>query len=102
MEYWEGYMNWPLIDGWKCQTCGTNAGLTWGFVHAECRCNKCHTGYYMRADGKVTDTPVCLLKSEYREPARIGYDIYNIPISEWTDAEWDRAIEAAKKGDEHA
>ena len=93
MNYWRGYMNWPLAEYWKCETCGENEGLTWGLVHAQARCNVCHTEYRMRVDdGTITDKPVCRLKDEYKEPAKKGWTMYHIPISEWDDSKWDRAI----------
>lgn len=97
MNFWEGYMNWKLVDGWKCQTCGSN-DLIWGLVHAQCRCNVCHTQYYMRDDnGNITDNPICLLKDEYKEPAKIGWNKYNLPLSVWDDEMWNTAFEECKR-----
>ena len=83
-------MSWPVVRGWTCQTCGTDAnGLIWGILHARCRCRVCHTQYHMRdASDEVTDTPICCLKDEYKGPARVGYAKYRKPLSEWTDGEW--------------
>ena len=101
MDYWTGMMNWPLRSDWKCQTCGASAGtqgLTWGLIHAECRCNQCHTNYYMRDEnGNVTNVPICMLKEEYKAPARAGWNKWHTPISEWDDAAWDEAIKESEK-----
>ncbi len=94
MAYWEGYMNWPLDTDWVCQTCGTYNGLTWGLTHAQCRCNTCHTQYFMRdRDREILTTPECLLKPEYEEPARILWKLHNIPIDEFTDEMWGSLVE---------
>ena len=89
MDYWNGYMNWGIDKNWKCEVCGKYEGMIWGLVHATCRCNVCHTEYRMR-DGKdeVVDTPICQLKPEFFEPAKIGFAKYNKPIDEFTDEEW--------------
>ena len=93
MDNWYGTMDWRLSPEWKCETCGLRAGLTWGIQHARCRCNACHTQYYMRDENKeVTDTPVLLLQEQYKEPARVGWEKYNEPISEWTDEQWDEVV----------
>lgn len=94
MEEWRGYMNWPLNPDWKCQTCGGRS-LIWGMQHAACRCDTCHTEYYMRdARKNIIDTPICMLKDEYLVPAMIGYAKFHKPISEWSDSEWNEAIKA--------
>ena len=95
MEYWRGQMDWPLERAWKCETCGENHGLEWGLVHAQCRCNKCHTQYYMRADDEertILTNPKCMLKDEYKEPARQAFMAYNIPIDELSDVQWDEFV----------
>jgi len=98
MDYWSGVMNWQLAMGWKCQTCGERWDLIWGFAHAECRCNNCHTEYYMRdAENKITDTPVCMLKEEYKAPAKAGWEKWHRPISEWSDDDWDSAFAMTKQ-----
>jgi hypothetical protein len=86
MEYWRGYMDWKLDNGWVCPTCGKNEGLEWGLVHAQCRCNVCHTEFTMRnKDEAVVTTPICMLKDEYKEPVKKIYDKYQVPIEEMTD-----------------
>ena len=88
MEYWRDVMNWPVDSDWKCETCRKNEGLKWGMVHAQCRCNNCHTQYYMREDDEprtILTTPGCMLKEEYKEPIRKAYEKYQIPIDEMTD-----------------
>ena len=90
MNLWEGYMNWPLSADWKCETCG-GRNLIWGLQHAVCRCDTCHTEYYMRDENqKVVDCPICLLKDEYKKPAREGWALYRRPISAWSDGDWEK------------
>ena len=89
MEYWRGRMNWPIALGWACETCGNTAGLTWGFVHGTCRCDRCHTQYTMRPVGEVVTVPVCRLKEEYKGPAKAAWEKYQIPIDMLTDAQWE-------------
>jgi trehalose-6-phosphate synthase len=98
MDYWKGQMDWPLDKGWKCETCGVNEGLEWGLVHAQCRCNKCHTEYYMRDENdKIVTTPICTLKREYKEPAKRLWEKYHIPIDETNDAQWDEFVSLSTK-----
>lgn len=80
-------MNWPLVADWKCPTCGQNEGLEWGLIHAQCRCNVCHTQFRMRdKENTITMFPICQLKDEYKEPLRQVYLKYRLPIDEITDA----------------
>ena len=89
MEFWKGGMDWDLKHGWKCEVCGKYEGLTWGLAHGTCRCNVCHTEYRMRdKKGEVVDTPICQLKPEFFEPAKIGFAKYNKPIEEFSNEEW--------------
>ena len=102
MDYWKGNMNWPLSPGWVCETCGTLRGLTWGITHGVCRCNDCHTHYSMRdegADGNpIVDTPISLLKDDYKPLVKSGWEQSKTPISTWDDNTWDSLRkEAAKK-----
>ena len=93
MNYWRGYMDWPLNSTWKCETCGKNAGLEWGLIHAQCRCNHCHTEYRMRDNQKqIVDTPICQLKEEYKKAARAAVAKYNVAIDEITDEQWDELL----------
>ena len=80
-------MDWPLDKDWICETCGGRHGLEWGMVHAQCRCNQCHTQYSMRAndeDRTILTTPRCLLKDEYKEPLKQAWQELHIPINEIT------------------
>ena len=105
MDYWSGVMNWPVESDWKCETCNHShlnepilalfPALTWGLVHGVYRCNICHTEYSMRPGGEIVTRPVCLLKEEYKEPAKLGWKKFGKPISQWTDAMWDELM----KGD---
>lgn len=91
MEYWHGEMWWTLSLDWACIVCG-HRGLTWGMVHAECRCNLCHARYFMRnGDKKIVTVPVPLLKEGFRDPARTLWEKYRKPIDELTDAQWEGA-----------
>lgn len=93
MNYWEGYMDWPLADDWKCETCGENGPLEWGFVHAQCRCMNCHTEYKMRdKDQNVVNTPICQLKDEYKIPSRLLWDKLHIPLELFSDDDWDSVM----------
>ncbi|MEN6321714.1 MAG: hypothetical protein ABFD82_23570 [Syntrophaceae bacterium] len=97
MNFWEGYMNWPLDNGWKCPICGGRE-LTWGLVHARCRCNTCHVEYRMRDDeDNRVDTPICLLKTEYTEPFKKIWTEKQTPVDEVTDDEWEAVFEAEPK-----
>ena len=98
MEYWRGGMDWPLDGDWKCETCGRNVGLEWGMVHAQCRCNDCHTQYYMRADNEertILKTPKCMLKDEYKTPLKDAWGKYGIPIDELSDEQIDEFMALA-------
>lgn len=116
MEYWSGGMDWPLAASWVCETCGLGPGmkdsaedehsvlisiwgsLTWGLVHATCRCNRCHTPYRMRGDDdKPITTPICSVKPEYREAAKWAWKEWEQPVDELSDYKWDKAISAVKE-----
>jgi hypothetical protein len=98
MNYWQGQMDWPLDKNWKCETCGTNVGLEWGLVHAQCRCNQCHTQYIMRDDNdKIVNIPISQLKPEYKEPVIKLWQTYHLPVDELSDAQWDEFIPAEIK-----
>lgn len=113
MEYWRGGMDWPLAASWSCETCGLGPGmddraedeqsvlvsiwgsLTWGIVHAVCRCNRCHSQYRMRdEDDEMVTTPISMLKPEYQEPARWAWKEWGEAIDELSDYKWDKAIAA--------
>jgi hypothetical protein len=97
MQYWRGFMNWPLDRDWKCPTCGERV-LIWGFIHAQCRCDVCHTEFHMRdlETNDVVNIPILMLKKEYQEPAKLGYEHLKKPISEFSDDDWDYAFELVK------
>jgi hypothetical protein len=96
MEYWSGIMNWPISREWRCETCGEYACLVWGMIHGVCRCDNCHTQYHMRPDGEIVTVPFCLLKPEYKAPARAGWPEYKRAITQWDDSMWDWAFERAE------
>ena len=104
MQYWKGSMSWPLDADWTCETCGTgpfflagfmtDSNLTWGLVHARCRCDTCHTQYHMRDDnGEIVSIPLCMLKLEYKEPARILWERDSVPIDRITETTWASVVE---------
>jgi len=89
MEYWSGYMDWPLDSDWRCEICGGRS-MTWGFVHAQCRCNNCHTQYMMRdAKRQRVTVPISMLKPEYKAPAKSAWAALRIPVDELRDQDWE-------------
>jgi len=93
MEYWSGRMNWPLVANWSCETCGAEVdclrGLTWGFVHATCRCDICHTEYRMRdPEGNIVSTPIVNLRSEFKQAAKAAWEKYRISVDDLTPEQW--------------
>jgi len=99
LDYWRGQMNWPLDAGWKCEVCGSDTGkLTWGLLHARCRCDCCHVEYSMRDWGKpdhpVVTRPICMLKPEYLDVAKLLWQEKQTPLSTWTSDELGRALAA--------
>lgn len=98
MNYWYGIMDWPIDGNWKCETCNEWSGLTWGIVHAECRCDKCHSIYTMRDNSKeerpLVTTPISRLKKEYQNAAPYAWEHYQIPLDDMTDTHWNYAFEA--------
>lgn len=90
MEYWRGYMSWPIDPDWKCQTCG-GPSLIWGLVNGQCRCMKCHTQYFMKDEkGDRVTTPICWLRPEFQEPAREFWKENGTPIDGITREQWIR------------
>ena len=89
MEYWRGMMDWPLDLDWKCEICGANSGLEWGFIHAQCRCNSCGCHYSMRdftKDNKpIVSCPISTLIEEYKEPIRQAIHATGKRFEELTD-----------------
>jgi hypothetical protein len=83
IEWWKGWMDWPLDKDWECVVCGRRQ-LMWGFIHAQCRCDACHTQYRMRdlETDEVVATPICMLKPELRDIIIELYQIERIPIDE--------------------
>ena len=92
MKAWYGIMDWPLDTSWKCEICGS-LNLLWGLAHGTCRCEICHTQYRMRDEkDKIVTIPICQLKKEYYQPAKKLYQKLKIPMTQWTDKQWDEAI----------
>ena len=100
-EYWKCYMDWPLDKNWNCETCGTSGPLTWGLMNGRCRCDTCHTQYMMRDYSKeckpIVNMPINKLRDKYKQPAREGWKLFNSPLSEWSDAQWDQAFAKAER-----
>ncbi len=92
MNYWEGYMDWPLDKEWRCEICGGRA-LTWGIVHAMCRCDRCHVHYMMRDKGKdeVITVPRSIIKPEYGEAFKTIFRETSKRLEDVADEEWDKA-----------
>ena len=87
-------MNWPLDEDWVCPICGERAGLTWGFIHGECRCNNCHAEFMMRDhDNNILTTPMSLVKEEYAEPAKFAWKNWHIPLDMLDNTDWEAAFE---------
>lgn len=89
MRYWRGVMDWPMKPDWLCPICGENQGLTWGFVHAECRCNRCHAVFTMRdSEGVRLREPKCLLRKEYFDVASSIWHETWTPLDQVDDETW--------------
>jgi len=98
MNYWRGRMDWPLSMEWHCEICGkkgTLTGLTWGFVHAECRCNQCHAVYRMKdVDSKRVTTPILNMRDEFVHPAKVAMKKFSFgtlqgdSLSDLTPEQW--------------
>lgn len=86
-------MDWPINSEWKCEICKKYEGLTWGLVHAQCRCNVCHVQYRMRNEksDRVTK-PICQLKPEYYDAFKTIWEVYHIPIDEVTNEQWQESL----------
>jgi hypothetical protein len=91
-------MNWPRDETWRCETCGDDGyALEWLMIHGRCRCEKCGTQYQMRGENdEVLTRPFCLLKEEYKAPAKAGWEAWHIPYNEWDDDQWNEAFELAE------
>ena len=88
MEEWRGEMDWPRDANWRCEICD-GVWLIWGFVHAQCRCQTCHTQYRMRDEkGERVIRPICQLRPEYYEVAKTAWQKDHKPIDEYTHSEW--------------
>jgi len=100
MEYWKGKMDWQLEPSWKCETCGKSVGLTWGLVNGECRCNLCHTPYYMKdKDGNITSVPKNDIIAKYRDEVKALYEKYQRPIEEIPEEEYKKLRDSMNKGE---
>ena len=92
-------MNWPLGKDWVCETCSGQHGLTWGQVHAQCRCNLCHTQYTMRDSDEertILTTPRCMIKDEYKEPVKQAWQKLSIPVDELTEEQLEPYLDTSK------
>lgn len=101
MDYWQGYMNWPLSKDWVCEICGEKVWLEWGMMHAQCRCSLCHTQYRMKDDkDKMVDIPICQIKPEYYETWKKLWQNLHKPLEQITDEEWESVGMTADKKQE--
>lgn len=99
IEYWRGYMNWPLDPQWKCEVCG-GLSLMWGLVHAQCRCTTCHTHYRMRDEnGEEVTTPIWMIRPEYAQVVKEMYKEKPMPIEMMDIQEMHRRIDAREKAE---
>ena len=93
MDYWRGQVDWAIDPDWKCEICGSNSGLEWGLIHSECRCNTCHSPYWMRDNTKegnpITTRPISGIKDEYKEPIRQAIKATGKKEDELTDEDID-------------
>lgn len=94
MEYWRGHMNWAVDRDWMCEICGDpekrdklwTPGMTWGMIHAECRCNRCHAVYRMRdKDGVMITRPKLMIKEAYVDPFKKMWTERHLPFDEVAD-----------------
>ena len=89
--YWTGEMDWLLDEDWVCEICGARS-LTWGMIHAQCRCDTCHAEYWMRdcdkEDNPRVTQPIRTIKPEYLDAARRMWEKMKRPIDEITESEW--------------
>ncbi len=103
MEYWRGFMNWPIAQDWACEICNTKHNystwsLTWGMCHAECRCNICHATYRMRdTNGEIVFVPILSLQFEYINLVKRGWVKYKTPYTCWEEKIWDELIKERTK-----
>ena len=89
MNYWYGMMDWPIEPGWVCETCGEPGWLIWGLVHADCRCDRCHTKYRMRDENRErVTTPICQLRPEFKAPAKAAWAKRQVPVDKLTPKQW--------------
>jgi len=88
MDYWRCEMNWPIDSEWRCEVCGWIAGLTWGFAHGECQCDRCHAVYTMRPDGEIVTVPVCRIKPDWMGATKRLWEEHGIFGEEATDEQW--------------
>lgn len=65
MSYWRGAVNWPVVKGWRCETCGEDSSwLVWGLPNGEYRCDRCHHAYTMRQNNDILTTPLSLVRED--------------------------------------
>ena len=82
-------MNWPIEDGWTCETCDRMARLEWMTVHGMCRCMVCGTVYDMGTAEDKRAIPKNVMKSP--EAAKIVWDkthddVFDAPDDLWAEA----------------
>jgi hypothetical protein len=85
-------MNLAISREWTCEVCDNKPlfmfgnfiiwGLSWGIVHGQCTCDKCHAPYTMLPyDG----FPKSLIKPEYKDVIKIIWNEEKKPVDEITE-----------------
>ena len=87
-------MDWPIREGWTCETCGAEHGrigeppLVWGIVNGACECSQCRTPYMMRDGGEILAEPRSMVRPESKAIFRRGWLLYGTPFTSWTEHQW--------------
>lgn len=64
-------MNWPIVEGWKCQICGCSdlEKFRWGYQTANFYCSECGVFYYLKDYSKINfpivTTPIISLQARW-------------------------------------
>ncbi len=100
MDYWRGQMDLRLDADWKCEICGENIGLEWGLIHSECRCNSCHSIYWMRdftkPDKPVVSKPISGVLPKYKEALRQAINTHKAKFDDLTDEDIEKFMPKAE------
>ena len=82
-------MDWPIEDGWQCETCERKVVLEWMAVHGICRCTACGTVYNMGTVEDKRAVPKNIMNSP--EATKIVWgkthaDVFDAPDDLWAEA----------------